>query len=136
MFQKLERFSMSKPAITRLFKVAVAFVVAGSISGTGVAIWALANGAISLGGSQFVTVNPATVAGALVGLVIASLLTGIGTIAAIASWVGALANTARLANQAWFTTLLVSGVVSFGWIAMIAYILRGPDSTTATAPAA
>ncbi len=136
MFQKLERFSMSKPAITRLFKVAVAFVVAGSVSGTAVAIWALANGAISLGGSQFVTVNPATVAGALVGLVIASLLTGIGTIAAIASWVGALANTARLENKTWFTTLLVSGVVSFGWIAMIAYILRGPDSTTATAPAA
>lgn len=136
MFQKLEKFSMSKPAITRLFKVAVAFVVAGSVSGTAVAIWALANGAVALGGSQLVTVHLATLAGALVGLVIASLLTSIGTIAAIVSWVGALANTAHLENKTWFTTLLVSGLVSFGWVAMIAYILRGPDSTTASAATA
>ncbi len=133
MLAKIQKFDMSKPAITRLFKVAIAFVVAGSVSGTAVAIWALANGAITLGGSPFVSFNPATVAGALVGLVIASLLTGIGTVAAIVSWVGALANTARLENKTWFTTLLVSGLVSFGWVAMIAYILRGPDSSAATA---
>ncbi len=133
---KIQKFDMSKPAITRLFKVAIAFVVAGSVSGTAVAIWALANGAITLGGSAFVSFNPATVAGALVGLVIASLLTGMGAIAATVSWVGALANTARLENKTWFTTLLVSGLVSFGWVAMIAYILRGPDSSTATAASA
>ncbi len=136
MLQKLQKFSMSKSAITRLFKVAIAFVVAGSVSGTAVAIWAIANGAITVGGSPFVSFDPATVAGALVGLVIASLLTGLGTIAAIVSWVGALANTARLENKTWFTTLLVSGLVSFGWVAMIAYILRGPDSSTATAASA
>ncbi len=131
MLQKLEKFSMSKPAITRLFKAAIAFVVAGSVSGTAVAIWALANRAITLGGSPFVTFNPATVAGAIVGLVIASVLTGVGTIAAIVAWVGALANTARLEDKTWFTTLLVSGLVRFGWIAMIAYVVRGPDGTTA-----
>jgi hypothetical protein len=136
MLQKFEQFDMSKSAITRLFKVAVGFVVAGSVTGTAVAIWAIANGAVTFGGSPFVTFNPATVAGAIVGMVIASLLTGIGTVAAIVSWVGALANTARLENKTWFTTLLVSGLVSFGWLAMIAYILRGPDSTTASAAAA
>lgn len=136
MLQKLEKFDMSKSTITRLFEVAVAFVVAGSASGTAVAIWALANGAVTLGGSSFVTFNPATLAGAIVGLVIASILTGVGTITAIVSWVGALANTARLEDKTWFTTLLVSGLVSFGWLAMIAYILRGPDSTSAEAPAA
>lgn len=136
MYAKLQKFSMSKPAITRLFKVAIAFVVAGSVSGTAVTIWALANGAITLGGSPFVSFNPAMVAGAIVALVIASLLTGIGTVAAVVSWVGALANTARLENKTWFTTLLVSGLVSFGWVAMIAYVLRGPDSSTATSAAA
>lgn len=136
MLAKFEKFDPSKPVITRLFKVAIAFVVAGSVSGTAVAIWALANGAITLGGASFVTFNPATVAGAIVGLVIASLLTGIGTVTAIVAWVGALANTARLEDKTWFATLLVSGLVSFGWLAMIAYILRGPDSTTATASAA
>ena len=136
MLAQFEKLSMSKSAITRLFKVAIAFVVAGSISGTAVTVWALANGAITVGGTPFVSFDPATVAGALVGLVIASVLAGIGTIAAIVSWVGALANTARLENKTWFTTLLVSGLVSFGWVAMIAYILRGPDGSTATSAAA
>ncbi len=136
MLQKLEKFAMSKRAIIRLFEIAVAFVVAGCVSGTAVAIWALANGAVTVGGSSFVTFNPATIAGAITGLVIASLLGAIGTVTAIVSWVGALANTARLEDKTWFTTLLVSGLVSFGWLAMIAYILRGPDSTSAHAPAA
>jgi hypothetical protein len=58
MFQKLESFSMSKSAITRLFKVAVALVVAGSVTGAVVVIAALANGAVAFGGAQFITVNP------------------------------------------------------------------------------
>jgi hypothetical protein len=133
MLATFEKLSMSKPAITRLFKIAIAFVVAGSVSGTAVAIWALANGAIAFGGPQLVTVDAGAFAGAIVGLAVASLLTGIGAIVAVVSWVGALVNTARLADKAWFTALLVSGLVSFGWVAMIAYILRGPDSTAVTA---
>lgn len=136
MFEKFERFSMSKSAISRLFKVAIAFVVAGAASGTAVAIWALANGAIVIGGSQPVTVDPATVAGAIVGFSIASLLTAAGTVAAVVSWAGALLNTSRLNDKAWFTALLVLGLVSLGWLAMIAYILKGPDSTALEAPSA
>jgi hypothetical protein len=131
MIEKLENLTMSKPAITRLFKVAVAFVVAGAVSGTAVVIWALANGAVAIGGPQFMTVNAGPFAGAIVGLIIASLLTGIGTVAAVVSWAGALLNTARLEDKAWFTALLVSGLVSLGWVAMIAYVLRGPDSAQA-----
>jgi hypothetical protein len=132
MLEKFQTFSMSKPAITRLFKVAIAFVVAGAVSGTAVVIWALANGAVAIGGPQFVTVNADTLTGAIVGLIIASLLTGIGTVAAVVSWAGALLNTSRLEDKAWFTALLVSGLVSLGWVAMVAYVLRGPDSTQAT----
>ena len=39
------------------------------------------------------------------------------------------ANTARIANKAWFIALLLSGVFSLGFIAMIAYLLAGPDGT-------
>ncbi len=136
MVEKLEKLSMSKTAITRLFVVAVALVVAGSVSGTAVAIWGLANGAISFGGSQVVTLDIGTFAGAVVGLVLASLLTAVGTVAAIAAWIGALSNTARLTDKTWFTALLVSGLVSLGWVAMIAYVLRGPDGTAAEAGSA
>jgi len=131
MLEKFETFSMSKPAITRLFKVAVAFVVAGSVSATAVVIWALANGAVALGGPQFVTVNAGPFASTIVGLIIASLLTAAGTVAAVVSWAGALLNTARLEDKAWFAALLVLGLISLGWVAMIAYVLKGPDSAAA-----
>ncbi|HJW21187.1 MAG TPA: hypothetical protein VJ506_02035 [Candidatus Limnocylindrales bacterium] len=133
MFEKFERFSMSKAAIARLFKVAVAFVVTGAVSGAAVWIWAVANGAIALGGPQFVTFNPATIGGAIVGLTVASLLTSAGTVAAVVSWAGALLNTSRLENKTWFITLLGLGLVSLGWVAMIAYIVKGPEDASLAA---
>jgi hypothetical protein len=136
MIDKFESLAMSKRAITRLFKVAIAFVVAGAVSGTAVVIVALANGAVAFGGSTFVTVNPGPFAGAVVGLIVASVLTAAGSIAAVISWAGALLNTYRLEDKTWFASLLVSGFVSLGWIAMFAYVLRGPDRTTAATGAA
>lgn len=133
MFEKFERFSMSKAAITRLFKVAVAFVVTGAVSGAAVWIWAVANGAIALGGPQVVTFNPATIGGAIIGLTVASLLTSAGTVAAVVSWAGALLNTSRLENKTWFIALLGLGLVSLGWIAMIAYIVKGPEGASPAA---
>jgi hypothetical protein len=136
MFERFESFAMSKRAITRLFKVAIALIIAGAVSGTVVVIAALASGAVAFGGSTFVTINPGPFAGAIVGLIVASLLTVAGTISAVISWAGALLNTYRLEDKTWFTGLLVSGFVSLGWIAMFAYVLGGPDSTTAPTRAA
>jgi hypothetical protein len=133
MIEKLENLSVSKQAITRVFKVAVALVVAGSAGSIAVVIWALVNGAIAFGGPQFVTVDAGLYAGAIVGLIVASLLTGIGTAAAVVAWAGALLNTARLEDKAWFTALLALGLISLGWVALIAYVLYGPDSTQSPA---
>lgn len=127
---------ISRPAIIRLFKVAIAFVVAGSVSGTAIVIVALANGAVAFGGPQLITINPGPFAGAVVGLIVASLLTAAGTVAAVASWAAALLNTSRLEDKSWFVALLVLGLVSLGWVAMIAYVLKGPDDSTALVPSA
>jgi hypothetical protein len=129
MFKQFDSFAVSKRAITNLFKAAIALVVAGAVSGTIVAIAALANGAVAFGGPAFVTINPGPFAGAVVGLLAASLLTAAGSIAAVISWAGALLNTSRLEDKTWFTGLLVSGLVSLGWVATFAYVVRGPDST-------
>ena len=131
MFEKLENLSVSKPAITRALMVAIALIVAGFVGSIAIGIWALANGAIAFGGDQFVTVNPGSIAGAIVALVVASVLTGIGTAVAIVAWAGALLNTSRLEDRAWFIALLVLGLISLGWVALIAYVLYGPDSTQA-----
>jgi hypothetical protein len=125
----LEKLEVSKPAITRLFGVAITLVVAGVVTGTVGVIAALANGAVAFGGPQFVTINVGSAAWAIAALLAASLCGAVGTVAAIASWAGALRNTSRLEDKTWFLVLLVSGLISLGWIAMIAYALRGPDST-------
>ena len=131
MIKKLEALTVSRAAVTRLFAVAIAFVLAGSVSGAAVVVWALAKGAIAIGGPHLVSLDAAPVAGAIVGLIVASLLTGIGTLAAVASWAGALLNTARLEDKTWFAFLLVLGVVSLGWLAMVAYAVAGPDGSEA-----
>ena len=52
-----------------------------------------------------------------------------GAIAGLVSWIGALLNTAQLEDKTWFVLLLVLGLFSFGVLAMIAYVLAGPDGT-------
>jgi hypothetical protein len=120
---------MSKPTVTRLFIGAFVAVVVGSVLLLVSALVAIAGGVITVGGPQIVTVDGAAFGGALIWLAIASLLIGGGALAALASWIGALLNTAQLDDRTWFVALLVLGVFSFGWIAMIAYVVAGPDST-------
>jgi hypothetical protein len=37
------------------------------------------------------------------------------------AWAGAVRNAARRHDKAWFTILLVTGLLSFGFIAMLSY---------------
>jgi hypothetical protein len=120
---------MSKSSITRLFAGAIAAVVVGFTIGIAGVAAALANGAVVIRGSEVVTLNGGPFAWAIAALIVASLVLAAGTLAAIASWAGALLNTYRLDDKAWFVVLLVTGLVSLGWVAMIAYVFAGPDST-------
>ena len=58
-----------------------------------------------------------------------------GSLGQFVAWIGAVVNTARLDDKTWFVVLLVLGLLSFGFIAMLVYVLAGPDGT-APAPAA
>ena len=49
-------------------------------------------------------------------------------VAQFVAWVGAVLNTAQLPDKTWFVVLLVTGLLSFGFIAMIVYVIAGPDS--------
>ena len=51
-----------------------------------------------------------------------------GIIAGIVAWIGALLNTVQLPDKTWFVLLLVLGLLSFGFFAMVAYVIAGPDS--------
>jgi hypothetical protein len=52
-----------------------------------------------------------------------------GTTAAVVSWIGALLNTWQLEDKLWFGSLLAGGLLGLGVVAMIAYVVAGPDGT-------
>ena len=98
---------MSKSMVDRLFIGAIVAVIVGWVVAIVAIIAALAGGAVVIGGTDVVTVDGEAFASALVVLVIAALLVAGGTAAGVASWIGALFNTARLDDKTWFVVLLV-----------------------------
>jgi hypothetical protein len=126
----IEMIQMSKGTVTRLFVGAIVAVVVGLALGFAAVGAALASDAIDFGGSHLVDVNGGTGAWIALGLVIAGALVTLGgTVAAVASWAGALLNTWQLEDKTWFAALFVLGLLGLGVVAMIAYVVAGPDGT-------
>ena len=130
----IEMIRMSKKNVTRLFVGAAVAVGVGLVLGVA-ALWAaLASDAIDLGGGDFIDVNGGSGAWTALGLVIvASLLILSATVAAAVSWVAALLNTWQLEDKIWFWWLLALGLLGFGVVAMVAYVVAGPDGTKQSA---
>ena len=120
---------MSKSAITLLFAAGVAGFVAGFVLALVAAVVALAGGAITIGGPAILTVDGAGLGGALVMLVIAGIVIAGSMALGLIAWIGALLNTFQLEDKTWFAILLVLGLWSFGFVAMVAYVVLGPDGT-------
>lgn len=125
---------MSKATVTRVFLGSVVAVIAGAILAFA-AVWvAYANGAFVMSGPDVVGVQWTPMAWTIVGLgIVASLTMIAGFVGGLVSWIGALLNTAQLDDKTWFIVLLVLGLLSFGVVAMIAYVIAGPDGTQRTA---
>jgi hypothetical protein len=126
----IEMIRMSKKNVTRLFVAAIVASGAGLVLGLA-ALWAaLASDAIDVDGSAVIDVNVGSGAWTALGLVtIGSLAILGGTVAAVVSWIAALLNTWRLEDKTWFASLLTLGLLGFGVVAMIAYVVAGPDGT-------
>jgi hypothetical protein len=56
-----------------------------------------------------------------------------GLIVGLVAWIGALLNTWQVESKAWFIALLLLGIFNFGFFAMVAYILAGPDGASQAA---
>jgi hypothetical protein len=119
---------MTKKQVTRIFVAAAVVAGVGLVVGIA-AVWvALASDAIDFGGDHYVDVNGASGAWiALALLIVATLAILAATAAAVVSWLGALLNTRQLEDQRWFWSLLASGLLGFGVVAMLAYLAAGPD---------
>jgi hypothetical protein len=123
---------MTKSTVTRLFVGGIASVFAGIVFGF-VALWvAFAGGAFQMSGPDVIGVNSGYFSWTMVALIVLGIVAIVGgAIAGLVSWIGALLNTAQLEDKTWFILLLVLGLFSFGLIAMIAYVIAGPDGTSA-----
>ena len=121
---------MSKATVTKLFIGGALAVIAGSILAIA-AVWvAIANDVFVMNGPDIVGLRGSALAWSMlgVGIVAASAIVA-GLIAGLVSWIGALLNTSHLEDRGWFVALLLLGIFSFGLIAMIAYVVVGPDGT-------
>jgi hypothetical protein len=125
---------MRKNTVTRLFIGGTIAVIAGAILAIA-AIWtAIANDVFVMNGPDIAGIRASGLAWSLLGLaLVGGLAMAAGAITGLVAWIGALLNTAQLERKTWFLVLLLLGIFSFGFIAMIAYVLLGPDGAPASA---
>lgn len=127
---EIGEMQMSKATITKLFVGGIVAVVAGIVLAAVAFLWAYGAGAFVMSGPDVVAINGTGFTAGLIAAGIVAVLAIVGgAIAGLVSWIGALINTVALEDKTWFVVLLVLGLMSFGFIAMIAYAIAGPDST-------
>lgn len=121
---------MTKAVVTRLFLGGIVAIVAGLVLGFS-AVWAAYSaGGFVMDGPDVTGIRSIPYAWAMVAAAIVGIVAIIGgAVAGLVAWIGALLNTAQLADKTWFIVLLVLGLMSFGSLAMIAYVIAGPDGT-------
>lgn len=122
---------MSKATITRFFIGGGLAIIAGAIVAVLAIGIAMANDVFVMDGPDVVGVRGGALAFSLLGLaIVGSFAIMGGLIAGLVAWIGALMNTWQLDSKAWFVTLLLLGIFNFGFFAMIAFLVAGPDGTS------
>jgi len=124
---------MSKSTVTRVFIAGLIAVAAGAILIIAAVSLAFVGNVFITSGRDVVDVRPSAFAWSLVGL---GIVGGVGVvgglITGLVAWIGALLNTSQLESKTWFAVLLLTGIFNFGFIAMLAYVIAGPDGSAPT----
>lgn len=121
---------MTKSTVTRIF-IASLFAIAGGVVLVAAGLLlAYVNGSFIMRGPDVVGFRPSAFTWSMAGLAVVGILAVIGgALAQFVAWIGAVLNTYRREDRAWFVALLVLGLLSFGFIAMLVYLIAGPDGT-------
>jgi hypothetical protein len=123
---------MSKPTITKLFVVSLIALVGGIVLAVLGSLVAFANGAFVMSGPDLTAIQWSPFAWSMIGITLIGIVAIIGgAIGQFVAWIGAVLNTSRLQDRTWFVVLLVVGLLSFGFVAMLVYVIAGPDGTIA-----
>ena len=126
---------MSKATVTGLFIGSFIAFGAGAIVAIMAVALAIANDVFVMDGNDIASVQGGALAWALIGVaLVGGLAAAGGVIAGFVAWIGAVLNTWQLDSKAWFVALVLLGIFNFGVIAMIAYLIAGPDGKPAASP--
>jgi hypothetical protein len=121
---------MTKSSVTRLFIASLIAFGTGAVVAIIALLVALASNVLVTAGTEILAVRGSVLAWGLLGLGIGGGIAMLGgVIAGLVAWIGALLNTSQHESKAWFIVLLLTGIFNFGFIAMIAYVIAGPDGT-------
>ncbi len=125
---------MFKSTVIRLFLGSlVAFAAGAVLAITGIAL-AIANDVFVMAGSDIVGIHGGAVAWSTLGLAALGGIAIAGAlVAGLVAWIGALFNTWQLDSKTWFAVLLLTGIFNFGFLAMVAYVVAGPDGSARAA---
>ena len=122
---------MTKATVTRLFIGGGLAVIAGAILAIATIWIAIANDVFVMNGPDVVGLRGSGLAASMLGLAIVGALAIMGgLIVGLVAWIGALLNTWQLESKAWFIALLLLGIFNFGFFAMIAFVIAGPDGAS------
>jgi hypothetical protein len=125
---------MSKLNVTRLFIGSLIAFGSGAVIAIFAIALAIANNVFVMDGNDVVGIHGGALASALIGIaVLGGLAAAGGVVAGFIAWIGAVLNTWQLESKAWFVALVLLGIFNFGFLAMVAYVVAGPDGKAAAA---
>jgi hypothetical protein len=127
--------TMSKFTVTRLFIGSLIAFGAGAIVAVLAIAVAMANNVFVMNGNDIAAVQGGALTWVLLALAaFGGLAAAGGVITGFIAWIGAVLNTWQLESKAWFVALVLTGIFNFGFIAMVLYVIAGPDGKATTAP--
>ena len=118
---------MHKTMITKLFVGSLIAAAGGLVLLAVAGGLAYANSSLVKNGQDVTAIHATPLGWVMIGLAgVAIVVLIAAAITQFVAWVGAVINTAQLADKTWFIVLLLTGLLSFGFIAMIVYLIAGP----------
>ncbi|HET9615160.1 MAG TPA: hypothetical protein VFP22_10130 [Candidatus Limnocylindrales bacterium] len=124
---------MSRTLVTRLLVAGIGLMVVGLATGGAICLL-FAGSLFTLNGPDVTGIQSTPFAGILLVLAIAAAVVLVaGAVATLVARVGTLVNTSRFEDKTWLVLMVVLGIWSFGIVAVVAYLVAGPDRDEATA---
>ena len=121
---------MGRSLVVKLFFGSLIGLVAGAVVLGVAAALAFSNDVFVMDGPDVVGVNAGSLGWTLIGLMgLSALVLTLATVAQVIAWIGTVLNTAARPDKTWFVFLLVLGLLGFGFVATLIYVIAGLDAT-------